>query len=249
VRRFGGLGDFPSSGKYFTGTWIRAMRYAQTTAQAIVGLSLALAAFNGFAFGGDVLDDRLGIRTAPLFLLLRADIQGDLGLDPKQIAQCKQAAQAFYERALQVRGITGQGTEAARRDLNGRQTHWLQAALQPAQLARLEKIELQWEGARAMLNRPLLDDALKLTPEQRQKVSALLKAADAERGQGPWLYEQHTELTRQAIAVLNEHQKELWIHLLGPACKFKIGQPAVSSAATTDKTVQPSGASAPSRTR
>ncbi len=84
------------------------MRYAQTTAQAIVGLSLALAAMNGFAFGGDVLDDRLGIRTVPLFLLLRADIQADLHLDAKQIALCKKAAQAFYERAVEVRGNRGQ---------------------------------------------------------------------------------------------------------------------------------------------
>ncbi len=100
-----------------------------------------------------------------------------------------------------------------------------------------------------MLSRPLLDDSLKLTPVQRQKVSTLVQAAESERGQGPWSYEQHTDLTRQAIAVLNEHQKELWIHLLGPACQFKIGQPAVSSAAKADRTVQPSSAGAPSRTR
>jgi hypothetical protein len=225
------------------------MRYAQTTAQAIVGFSLALAAMSGLAFGGDVLDDRLGIRTVPLFLLLRADIQDDLHLDSKQISICKKEAQALFERALQVRGVTGQGAEAARRDLNARQTHWLQAALQPAQLARLEKIDLQWEGARAMLSRPFLDDSLNLSEQQRQKVKELVQAAEAKRATGPWLYEQHTELTRQAIAVLNEHQKELWIHLLGPPCQFRIGQPAVSSAAKTDKMVQPSSASAISRSR
>ncbi len=80
-----------------------------------------------------------------------------------------------------------------------------------------------------MLSRPMLDESLELSPEQKQKVTQIIQAGQAERAKGAWSYEQHTELTRQAIAVLNDRQKELWIRLLGRACRFKIGQPANSS--------------------
>jgi hypothetical protein len=205
------------------------MRYGKTTARAIVALGLALVALSGAAPGGEALDDRLGIRTVTLFLLLRADVQADLGLDSKQIAHCNRAARAFYERATKVRGRTGHGAEQARKEIDDQELRWLQAVLTPDQRARLEQIDLQWEGAGAMLSRPLLDESLELSPEQKQKVIQIVKAARAERGSGTWSYEQHTELTRQAIAVLNDRQKELWIHLLGHACRFKIGQAASSS--------------------
>ena len=40
----------------------------------------------------------------------------------------------------------------------------------PEQLGRLDQIDLQWEGAAAMLSRPFLDESLNLTDRQKQKI-------------------------------------------------------------------------------
>ncbi len=51
------------------------------------------------AVGAEPLDDRLGIRITPLFLLLRSDIQKDLALEPAKIAEVNQVAPSFYAKA------------------------------------------------------------------------------------------------------------------------------------------------------
>ncbi len=76
-----------------------------------------------------------------------------------------------------------------------------------------------------MLSRPLLDDSLNLSPEQKEAVTKLVAEANSRRASGPPTYDEHVALTRAAIAVLSDRQKDLWIHVLGPHCQFSIGNP------------------------
>ena len=80
------------------------MRHGWTVFRTLIVLGLALGGFARHAHAGEPTDDRLGIRTTPLLLLTRADVQKDLGLSPQQGEQCKHAALAFYDRAVRLRG-------------------------------------------------------------------------------------------------------------------------------------------------
>jgi hypothetical protein len=105
-------------------------------------------------------------------------------------------------------------------------TTWLDKNLTPEQLGRLEQIDLQWEGASAMLSRPFLDESLALSEVQKSKVKQCIAAGNALRARERWSYQNHVNQTREAIAVLDDRQRRIWINLLGPACRFEIaGEP------------------------
>jgi hypothetical protein len=176
------------------------------------------------AAGAEPLDDRLGVRTPQLFLLVRSDVQKDLGLEPARIAEVNRFAAALYERALSLKGKGGPGAVAARQAIDEAESKWLSTHLTPEQRDRLGQIDLQWEGVSALLSRPVVIDFLGLTDEQRDQVSRLYSEAMKDRGRrGPWTYEEHIELTRKALAVLSEKQKHLWAKVLGRPCRFVIG--------------------------
>ncbi len=79
------------------------------------------------AGAGEPLDDRLGIRTVPLFLLVRADVQKDLGLEPAQIADVNRFASVLYSKALALKGKVGAGVVAARRAIDEEESNWMSA--------------------------------------------------------------------------------------------------------------------------
>jgi hypothetical protein len=198
------------------------MRHGWTVFPTLIMLGLGLFGLGRPARGGEPLDDRLGARTVPIFLLTRTDIQADLKLDAKQVEICGRAAVALQHRALLLRGRKDAGAAAARRVVDQEMSLLLSDNLTPDQLARLDQIDLQWEGAAAMLTRPFLDDSLNLTPEQKKKVTECISAGNAERARGALTYEDHVDQTRKAIAILDERQRKVWIHVLGPRCAFKI---------------------------
>jgi hypothetical protein len=189
---------------------------------ALIVFALGFGGFAKSTHGREPADDRLGERTVPIILLTRSDVQADLKLKPEQVAECHRAALEFQRKASLLRGRRDPGAVAARGEIDGALSQWLSAHLAPDQLGRLEQIDLQWEGAGAMLNRPFLDDALSLTPSQKQKVVEFVAQSKALRARGTWTYNDHTNLTRQALAILTDKQRELWVRLLGPQCKFTI---------------------------
>jgi hypothetical protein len=198
------------------------MRHGLTVAGALVACGVALAGFAQVARGGEPLDDRLGIRTVPIYLLMRSDVQVDLKLDPNQVAESVRAASALHAKALSLRGKVGAGIVAARRAVDEDQSQWLSTHLTGPQLERLGQIDLQWEGAGAMLNRPIVAEYLGLTPDQHEKVARIVAAGREQRARAPWTFAEHVDLTRKAISVLSEKQKDLWIHVLGPPCRFAV---------------------------
>ena len=198
------------------------MRHGWTVVRTLIILGTGLCGFSPRVQGGELTDDRLGIRTVPILLLTRSDVQRALNLEPKQGAECRRAAFALYDRAAVLRGRKDAGAQAARGVIDREMSSWLDTHLTPEQLGRLEQIDLQWEGASAMLSRPFVHESLNLTPAQRKTIEDCIAAGRAQRARDGWSYENHVNQTRQAIAVLDARQRELWIQLLGPHCPFKI---------------------------
>ncbi len=202
------------------------MRHGWTVFRTLIILGVGLCGFTRHAHGGELADDRLGMQTAPILLLTRSDVQKSLNLEPRQIAACRQAAVALYDRAALLKGRKDAGARAARRAIDQEMSLWLDKYLSPEQLGRLEQIDLQWEGASAMLSRPFLDESLHLNDAQKKKVQEYIDAGWAQRAREGWSYENHTNQTRKAIAVLDARQQAIWIKVLGPACPFEIaGKP------------------------
>ena len=183
-------------------------------------------------------DTRLGIRTAPLLLLSRPDVQADMRLEPVQISGIHDTINELTRRALALRGKTGPAVITERRSIDEAQAEWLASNLSGNQLARLRQIELQWEGARAMLSRPTVADYLKLTPEQRQTLVRTITQANFKRSRGSSAPQDEQAVNDAARSVLSKIQQELWANLLGTPCRF-----AMSSAAprTRDPAAQQAG--------
>jgi hypothetical protein len=202
------------------------MRHGWTVFPTLILMGLGLCGFTRPARGGEPLDDRLGVRTAPIFLLTRPDIQADLKLDSRQIALCRRAALALQRQASLLRGRKDAGANAARLQVDDEMTRWLSKALSPDQLARLDQIDMQWEGAAAMLTRPFLAESLNLTPEQERNIRECISEGRAQRARGAWTYDDHHNQARKASATLDERQGRLWAHVLGDPCLFHIAAKA-----------------------
>src|SRR5262249_39724786 len=129
-------------------------------------------------------DARLGVRTAPLLLLSRPDVQVELRLEPAQIAQARGTIEELTRRAVTLKGKSGPAVVAERREIDEAQVDWLGRNLTGNQLIRLRQIELQWEGPSAMLSRPSVAEHLRLTAEQRQLLARMISQRNALRAQG-----------------------------------------------------------------
>ena len=198
------------------------MRHGWTVFPTLIILGLGLCGFAKPARGGEPLDDRLGMRTVPIFLLTRSDVQADLRLDSQQIVECHRAARAFQRMASRLIGRKDPTVVAARGEIDEAMTQWLSKHLSPQQLGRLDQIDMQWEGAAAMLSRPFLNEGLNLAEEQKKKVRECISEGTAQRARGILTYNDHIKQTRSASAILDARQSELWVHVLGRPCLFKI---------------------------
>ena len=85
------------------------------------------------AAAGEPFDDRLGVRTPLVFLLMRSDIDAELGLEPPQVAEVKRFAADLYNRALRLRGRTDAGVVAARKEIDEAESAWMRTHLTPEQ--------------------------------------------------------------------------------------------------------------------
>ncbi len=165
-------------------------------------------------------DNRLGIRTAPLLLLSRPDIQADLRMERTQILGSQNTINELTRRALALRGKTGAAVLVERRAIDQAQLEWLSMNLTGNQLERLRQIELQWEGESAMLSRPMVATYLKLTAEQQQTMARLIAERNQLRTQGRSSQQSDQTYRQKILAMLSPGQQELWNNLLGMPFRF-----------------------------
>ena len=87
-----------------------------------------------------------------------------------------------------------------------------------------------------MVSRPIVVEYLQLTPDQKQKVAQYLAESTKQRTRATWTSLDHIKLTRKAVAILSDKQKELWADLLGRPCQFStVGQQRTSQVPQSDR--------------
>ncbi len=124
------------------------MRQRMTAVASALLLSMAFAHSPNCAGaeGEPLPDNRLGIRTAPLLLLSRRDVQTDLQLSPPQAEAAEVAIRDLYVKANGLRGLKGDKVIAERRAIDEQQRQWIETNLSETQRKRIVQIDLQWEG-------------------------------------------------------------------------------------------------------
>lgn len=183
---------------------------------------LLLAAFSGRSDAGEwsLPDSRMGVRTAPLLLLTRPDIQSDLGLEPTQAASLHKALDELSQRAQALRGKSGGEVVAERRAIDEAQGKWLTSNLSDQQLKRLSQIDLQWEGSSALVSRSTVADMLKLSGNQVRELTRLIADRNARIVKNGFNPAEETATRRQALAILSNPQLQAWNGILGERCRF-----------------------------
>ncbi len=214
------------------GPKLAAIVFLGLLATELVGLARSLRA-------EEFLDNRLGIRVAPILLLTRRDVQLELKLDPDVVAEANHAGEALYRQALHLRGRAGPDAVQARRNIDEEQSQWLSTHLSSAQIERLGEIDLQWEGASAMISRPIMTETLGLSDKQKASLRQLFQQGDALRKGGRrWTLREHTAVTQKAVALLNERQRVLWTRLVGSPCRFSISEQTASRPPSQSQTAR-----------
>lgn len=160
-------------------------------------------------------DERLGVRTAPLMLLSRPDVRADLGLTDSQSNAADKAIAGLYAKAASLKGKTGETAIQGRKAVDDAQKAWVDANLSNEQRDRLTQIDLQWEGPSALVSRPIVADALGLTPEQRDRVAKAMTRREVIRASTEGASDAEANLANAALAVLNDEQKARWKVMLG----------------------------------
>ncbi len=186
-------------------------------ARALARLALwgAVAAPTVRGEGWTLPDERHGIRTAPILLLSRPEVRADLAITPEVAAEADRFTADLRARAGTLKGRPNTEVVASRRAVDEAQREWLDAKLSPAQRARLDQIDLQWEGFSALITRPVVAEAIGLGRVQRQDLAQSKAKRDADRGAGlPWA-ESERPFAEAALAILSDAQRQRWRTMLG----------------------------------
>lgn len=190
-----------------------------------MSLALLLASKPAQAEEWSLPDSRLGVRTAPILLLSRDDVQRDLGFSAEQARSVQRAIHDLRARATALKGQPDAEAIAARRAIDEAQQRWLDNQLDDQQQARLFQIDLQWEGPSAVITRPWLASRLELSDDQRQSLSQALARQETRRNSSEASPvnghpDEHT-LAEAVLAILSDEQSESWRELLGEPIHFQ----------------------------
>jgi hypothetical protein len=221
----------------------RTMRHGSTIVPAGLVLAVALLGAGGGqqappADWAALTNGRFGMPIAPIYLLVRPDVQRDLRLNHQQVASARELAGRLIERLLNLkRNKPGpDAIMAEQRKIDELMAAWLKRELSEPQLERFSQINLQWEGASA-LRLEAVAQYLGLGEVQRLKVGNLLAERNKRGREGTLKPGEFDWFSQQALGVLTEPQKEQWDTLLGEPCRFTIGPP---SRAPVQPTASPS---------
>jgi hypothetical protein len=177
-----------------------------------IGITLSMAPASARAGAWTLPDESRGHRIAPLLLLSRPDIRDDLELPAAMAAEVDKAIDELFSKAAALKGQTGDAALEGRRLVDEGQRAWLETRLSVPQRERLAQLDLRWEGPAAMATRPIVATALDLSDDQKAALARALAECKAQRDKGPEA-EQH--LATQAMATLNDAQKQRWERMLG----------------------------------
>lgn len=191
------------------------MRQGMTVVASALLMTLALAPQPARSESEPLPDSRLGIRTAPLLLLSRRDVQADLQLSRTQIEEAEAAIRDLYVKASALRGLTGDKALVARRAIDEQQRQWIDTNLSETQRTRIIQIDLQWEGPTALVSRPAVAEMLELTAEQVEALKKAVAESMQRRAQGNKSNEVEGNLARQTLTILTETQRTRWKAMLG----------------------------------
>lgn len=160
-------------------------------------------------------DDRYGTRVAPLLLLTRIDVRENLRLSEGQTDNALRVANQMFLEAGALSGKRGAEFIAARKSIDESSTRWIEANLTSDQQTRLAQIDLQWEGLSALVSRPLVVEALRLTEAQRNAIRAGIDAFHAiSARKTPSAEEKKTSIDK-VLGVLDPIQSQRWEAILG----------------------------------
>lgn len=188
---------------------------ALTVRSCLIAAALAPIAAAGEG-AWELPDAALGVRVAPILLLSRGDVQRELGIDPTTAAAVADAIVDFYGRAAALRGRSGPEAVAARRALDESVGRWVAEHLTAEQRGRLDQLDLQWEGAAALITRPTVAESLGLSTEQRGQIAEALGALPPSAGDHESRLAAHLAAHRAAVALLTDEQRTRWEAILGP---------------------------------
>lgn len=207
------------------------MRQGTTVIASALLLGLALAPWPARGDSGSLPDSRLGVRTAPLLLLSRPDVQADLQMSRTQVDEAKAALDDLRAKAAGLRGVQGeQAIIEARRAIDEQQRQWIETHLSETQRKRIVQIDLQWEGPSALVSRPVVAVMLDLTPDQLATLKKAVKELAQSRSRGEAMGEAEVELSRQTLATLSEAQKLRWKAMLGHPFRPQLARSESSTA-------------------
>jgi hypothetical protein len=194
------------------------MRHGSTLALLVTGWLVAAASPTvGQDAEWSLPDGHLGVRTAPIILLSRRDVQADLQLSAEQISSAQQTIYDLYAQAATVKGKPVAEALAVRRAVDESQERWLEEHLTDRQRARLLQIDLQWEGASSVLSRGWVAERLELTLAQRQTIAEAIGRHRTEPRRTAAGHPDASLLSKEILSALTPEQQERWKGLLGPA--------------------------------
>ncbi len=184
-------------------------------------------------------DSRLGVRTAPLLLLTRPDVQAELRLSPEQVATVERNVADLWSRAAGLRGKSDKEALAGRRAIDEDQRSQLEALLDEKQRARLLELDLQWEGPMSLLTRSWVTSWVGVTAEERQGLASLVDArlSEARKSQAVSPTSAQLAASEGVLNALSSDQRERWNKLTGKSFYFQKLDPELSKASAT----QPQG--------
>lgn len=164
---------------------------------------------------GPLPDDRVGIRTAPLLLITRTDVQEDLGLSATQVKAALKQVEKLRAAAAGLKDMPPDQAVARRRAIDESELRWLEVNLSEAQRDRLGQIDLWWEGTSAFLSRPQLTSRLELTEAQSRDLKAAITKRNATRTSRGFDLEAERTLRREGLRILSQTQRERLHAILG----------------------------------
>lgn len=194
------------------------MRFGALTLAAAVAMGMALSATatgEGPVLGSSswqLPDEAIGARLSPVLLLSRPDVRAELAISPEQAEAVERAIAELLAQASSLRGRSGPDAVAARRAVDEAAQQWMEGNLSADQQARLAQIDLQWQGASALVARPTIGASLELTEEQRSRITQTLSQGPAP-GEAPM--QAHHRMHRDAVSVLSEDQRLRWLAMIG----------------------------------